>query len=560
MVGRVVFDAQSNAWAIECEPHVSLKLKRVFRRLNSYSFGTHRIAHTPEVARDLEWFLLRYPMEIDDSSHRVLTGASQQHVDQQSFVHRLLDGYENPRKFELAIPPREYQEVAATAVLSTKGLLLADEVGVGKTAVGICLMAEPSALPMLVVTLTHLPLQWQAEIARFAPDLRVHILRQGTPYDFSRYRGVKIPAPDVIVTSYSKLAGWSEHLAKYVKSVVFDEAQELRRTDSQRYRAAQHIAGSVQYRLPMTATPIYNYGDEFHAVMNIASPDCLGTREEFLREWCTLEFKPKIKDPRAFGSYLRDAGLMIRRTRKDVGRELPPLTKIRHVVEADTDALNKVSRSCAELARLILREGPAQRGEKMRASEELSNTLRQATGVAKAPYVADFVRLLCESEEKVLLYGWHRLVYDIWRERLADLNPVFYTGTESPRQKEAAKQEFIAGRARVFICSLRAGAGLDGLQQVCRTVAFGELDWSPQVLHQNVGRVDRDGQRDPVTAYFLVSEHGADPIMAEVLGLKRMQSEPVLNPEAELVERLTTDDERVRKLARMYLMQLEAKR
>jgi hypothetical protein len=49
------------------------------------------------------------------------------------------------------------------------------------------------------------------------------------------------------------------------------------------------------------------------------------------------------------------------------------------------------------------------------------NLLRQATGIAKAPFVADFVRLLVESGEKVLLYGWHREVYSIWRDKLKDL-------------------------------------------------------------------------------------------------------------------------------------------
>jgi hypothetical protein len=57
--------------------------------------------------------------------------------------------------------------------------------------------------------------------------------------------------------------------------------------------------------------------------------------------------------------------------------------------------------------------------------------MRRATGLAKAPYVADFVRLLLESEPKVVLFGWHRDVYEIWLDRLADLNPSLYTGSES---------------------------------------------------------------------------------------------------------------------------------
>ena len=37
--------------------------------------------------------------------------------------------------------------------------------------------------PALVGTLTHLPLQWEREIKKFAPELRVHIIQKGTPYE-----------------------------------------------------------------------------------------------------------------------------------------------------------------------------------------------------------------------------------------------------------------------------------------------------------------------------------------------------------------------------------------
>lgn len=286
------------------------------------------------------------------------------------------------------------------------------------------------------------------------------------------------------------------------------------------------------------------------------TPGALGTREEFLREWCQ-EFgeKASIKNPKAFGTFLRDHGYMIRRTRQDVGRELPGLTKVHHVIDADLQALDKVGESCAELARIILRTGASAKGEKLQAAEEFTNTLRQATGIAKAPFVAQFVRMLVESGESVVLFGWHREVYSIWMDRLHDLNPVMYTGSESPAQKDAAKQKFMSGESKILMISLRAGAGLDGLQSACRTVVFGELDWSPGVLEQNCGRVYRDGQPDKVLAYFLVAESGADPIMAEVLGLKRMQSEPVQNPNMDLFEALARDTDHVKRLAEAYLQQ-----
>jgi SNF2 family DNA or RNA helicase len=118
--------------------------------------------------------------------------------------------------------------------------------------------------------------------------------------------------------------------------------------------------------------------------------------------------------------------------------------------------------------------------------------MRQATGLAKAPHVADFVRLLVESGERVILFGWHHAVYRIWEERLSDLGVAWYTGTESATKKDAEFSRFLRKEVPILVMSLRAGAGLDGLQHGCRTLVFGELDWSPAVLAQCEGRLHRD--------------------------------------------------------------------
>jgi hypothetical protein len=202
----------------------------------------------------------------------------------------------------------------------------------------------------------------------------------------------------------------------------------------------------------------------------------------------------------------------------------------------------------------VILDTEAAHEERFLARGELDWKLRRATGVAKAAFVADFVEALVESDEQVVLFGWHRDVYDIWRRKLDKHNPVFYTGTESPSQKEQAREAFLDGRSRVMVMSLRSGAGLDGLQKVSHVAVFGELDWSPGIHHQCIGRLDRDGQENtPVLAYFLVSEVGSDPVIAEVLNLKRMQSEPFIDPDADMLAPMAVEDDRVRKLAEHVL-------
>jgi SNF2 family DNA or RNA helicase len=547
---------EGNAWKIRCDPHVVLRLKRVFAKISPSAHGTLSLSDTDENARDLSWFLERYPMEVRDQK-QLEKRALRHKLRNEQIEQVLADGYEPPA-FDLAVPARVYQRRAAELLLRAGGLLLADDVGLGKTASAICTFTDARTLPALVVTLTHLPTQWAAEIGKFAPKLRVHVVKKSQPYDLRATRQGQGPFPDVVVLNYHKLSGWAGVLAPIVNSVVFDEVQELRHRGSAKYEAAEHVVQNARFRLGMSATPIYNYGGEIFSVLDVLRPGALGTHEEFVREWCTQDEggdRARIREPKAFGTHARDAGLMLRRTRSDVGRELPALTKVPHHIEADPEALDRIQSSAAELARIILQQGEQRRGEKMQASEDLNNMLRQATGIAKAAFVADFVRLLVESGEKVVLYGWHREVYGIWRDRLRDLDPVLYSGTESSLQKDEARRRFIEGDTSVMLMSLRAGAGLDGLQHVCRTVVFGELDWSPGVHEQCIGRVYRDGQKDPVVAYFLVAERGADPVIADVLGLKKSQIDGLRDPHGDLIERLDAGAGNVRRLAEGYLAQ-----
>jgi SNF2 family DNA or RNA helicase len=528
-----------------------MRFKRVFPKVNKGAVGWLHFSMTAENCRDLEWFLDRYPLEGDGIDH--VRALANQHRERMELVDRFLVGQQTPMAFELNCEKREYQTVAASLVLTTGSLLLADDVGLGKSIVAFLMMSDPRTRPAVYVTLTHLPGQVKAMLAKFAPWLSVQIINKGQPYDLTRFRRRTVPYPDIAILSYSKLSGWAETLSRVSKSVVFDEVQELRKSGSNRYNAAKLLSESVDFRLAMSATPIYNYGGEMFNIMSCTAPGALGDASEFYTEWCDGSGDDAtINAPAEFGEYMRESGLMLRRTRKDVGRELPPCYQDVQHVDADPDALEQVSKTCAELAEMLLKAG-GMGIDKMRAAEEFDWRLRQATGIAKAPYVAEFIRLMVEAGEKVVVYGWHHAVYAIWKDKLKDIPLAMYTGQESIPQKEEAKRRFIAGEAKVLIMSLRAGAGLDGLQGTCNIVVFGELDWSPGVHEQNIGRVWRDGQENSVNVYFMVSDEGSDPFMVEVNGVKEQQVKGIRDPDAELVEKLQLDPDRIKNLARRYL-------
>lgn len=56
-------------------------------------------------------------------------------------------------------------------------------------------------------------------------------------------------------------------------------------------------------------------------------------------------------------------------------------------------------------------------------------------------------------------------------------------------------------------------------------------------------------------AYFLLSDYGSDPVMMDVLGVKKSQSQGIRDPNADLIETAQASVPDVRRLAESFLQQ-----
>ena len=517
---------KGDRWVLcDVQPHVAMKLKVIFPRIPKTSVGPFEIPNDLAHAADLEWFMDRYPMKLDQQDRHILEVGKQAFWDSRAQVEQILKFGHVPTEYagiREGQNLRGYQAQIVETLSRVHGLLCGDEVGLGKTytAAAACLL--DGALPAGIVCQPHLQQQWASVIREFT-TLTVHTIKKSKPYP--------LPKADVYIFRSSQVLGWIDYFHNQLKFglVAIDEIQDFRRgVESGKGMALWHMTQNAKYRLGLSATPIYNYGQEIWHVMRFLRPEVLGSIEEFSREWCSGYYENKtVKDPKALGSFLREQHAFVRRTKAEVGKEMPQVNKIIETIDYDHAEVKSIEDLARKLAIKATTGSFVERGQ---AARELDLLARHHTGVAKAKDVARFARMIVESGEPIILAGWHRDVYDIWLEELASLKPAMYTGTESPTQKEEAKRRFLSGETDVLIMSLRSGAGLDGLQYRCSTVLVGELDWSPGVHHQLIGRLDREGQTLPVTAIFLVVNEGSDPPMMEMLGLKASQASNIVDP------------------------------
>lgn len=572
--GRITLHGKN--LVIACAPQIAGKLVRFFAGARRGHAGEIIIGATDGNIRELNVLRQLYPLEPDrETSERMAMAIERYEARERSIDAMRAEGY-TPPAFKMAIPPREYQAIAADLLHRSGGLLVGDDVGLGKTIVGIASMVGEGMLPAVVVTKTDVCDQWERQIRRFAPELRTHVVTKAKSYPLAdkalteigpggRRRIIRNGSkrmPDVIILSYSKLDGWRDALVGLNPGlVVWDECQELRTgiEKSMKGAAAKAISDAAAARLGLSATPIFNYGHEIFNVLECIAPGVLGSEPEFRSEWCAGD---QIRHPAILRAHLVERGVFLRRRRRDVRRELPPLDRIWHPVSSDTRRLRALTADVAELARKVLAlDGNQLRGEAFKAAGDLDWRLRQATGLAKVGGVLDLMRLILDDpKEKVLLYGHHHLVFDALIEGLTHMGvkAVEFTGRRSAPEKRTAFSAFVEGDARVMVMANRAGAGLDGLQAVCASVVVAELDWSPGVHIQGEGRVNRDGQENPVAVYYAVSSEGSDPVIMDVLGLKESQRHGIVD--GDLVDEADSaaglegaDSGRMKKLAAAYL-------
>ena len=516
--GTLSYNRRSKCWTIKGEPCVTEMAKRLFPG-SERKRGEARFTANRRIVGEVNWLMMRYPLEIaprDRALWEKSLAAAREHVLRREAALKL-PMRSNPPEGTFEGNLREFQKEGLSFLLANERTLLADEMGLGKTVQALACLAATRDMPALLVVPPHLMRNWESEVCRF---LRI----DGKPPRVCVIKGLKpyaLPEADIYIIHYLLLRGWKKVLPECgFRAVIFDEVQELRHAGTEKYSAASLLAGSCERVIGLSGTPIYNRGAEIWNVINILDFHCLGDWESFTREWCDGYGNHLVRDPALLGAHLKREGLILRRTKHEVLAELPPKRKLVQEIDADDRVYRELMRPVMEMLGSLKALHPDAK-ERILLEERISAGERQATGIAKAPFVAAFVRALLDSDEKVLLFAHHHAVMDIYKKELASYKPAFITGRENTAQKDHAVQRFMDGETNLCVISLRSAAGLNLQRASC--VVFGELDWSPAVHSQAEDRAHRMGQQDSILCYYLVAPQGSDRDMQDALGLKVSQ-------------------------------------
>ncbi len=420
------------------------------------------------------------------------------------------------------------------------GGVLADDMGLGKTLQALCAFAGKT----LVVAPTSVLPNWESEIARFRPNLRV-----------CRYHGATRALDaqaDVTLTTYAILRLDAAELAlRPWDMAVLDEAQAIKNPDSQTARAA--FALPATFRLALSGTPIENRLDELWSLMHFCNRGLLGGRRDFDDAYA----RPVADGIAGAAERLRQRirPFVLRRLKREVASELPPRTEsLLHVTldERERAIYDTVRAAARADVAALLGGGPGVRFDALSALEALLRMRQAACHPGLLPgqtaATSSKVQTLVEALSTASADGHRALVFSQWTSLLDLIEPAlgaagiaFCRLDGQTRDRGAVVASFQSSEGPpVMLVSLKAGG--TGLNLTAADHVFlCDPWWNPAVEAQAADRAHRIGQDKPVMVYRLVSTGTVEERIVALQEKKRVLFEAALG-DATAAAALTRED------------------
>ncbi|MEI6818627.1 MAG: DEAD/DEAH box helicase [Verrucomicrobiota bacterium] len=419
------------------------------------------------------------------------------------------------------------------------GGILADDMGLGKTIQSLTYLlwlfdehAKTGGIkkPALVVCPKSVLDVWYSEAGKFAPNLKVKILKNRDDINVEHIQN----NIDILVLNYAQLRVCGEELngIKWLTTIL-DEGQQIKNPDSKAAKCAREL--DSQNRLVLTGTPIENRLLDMWSLMAFAMPGVLGSRAYFKKRF------DKRKDPLSqnrLASRLRP--FLIRRTKLQVAQDLPPRTEeeVYSKMEGIQLELYKNELKRIQKALLGLDSDEAVKKNSFAILQGLMR-LRQICchpGLIDPKYLKEesakmeslfyLLDQLHEEGHKVLVFSQFVSMLDLIKARLELENRPYNYLTGQTKDRKGEIERFQTTKdPSVFMLSLKAGGAGLNLTSASYVILYDPW-WNPAVENQAIDRTHRIGQKNKVIAYRLLTR---DTVEEKIRILQHQKTQLVTN-------------------------------
>jgi SNF2 family DNA or RNA helicase len=465
------------------------------------------------------------------------------------------------------------------------GACLADDMGLGKTVQLIAYLLHlkenmvtdsDSTTPSLIICPTSVLGNWQKELTRFAPTLKV-MLHYGNKRLSEEAFLLEAKQADVVLTSYATCSLDQETLQGLTwTSICLDEAQNIKNAQTKQSTVVRSLP--AKHRIALTGTPIENRLSELWSIYDFINPGYLGSARTFNTQFS----QPIEKDhntERTADLQRLIKPFMLRRKKKDpaIQLDLPDKNEMKSYVHLTAEQgalyeqtvnalmekmqkLEGIERKGAILAALtqlkqlcdhpiLMTKEPLPDIESDTAASHLFDTELLINRSSKLERLLAMVKELREEGDRCLIFtqyiGMGQMLKLVLQQELQE--PVLYlNGSSSKSARDRMIEQFQSQelpeseQPSVFILSLKAGGVGLNLTAANHVFHFDRW-WNPAVENQATDRAYRMGQTRDVQVHKFISLGTLEERIDEMLENKQQLSENVISSSEGWITELSTD-------------------
>jgi SNF2 family DNA or RNA helicase len=476
---------------------------------------------------------------------------------------RLINPLTTPKDFQGVLRP--YQQLGFEWIHTMRqwglGALLADDMGLGKTIQWIayllyCKQEGELKHCSLLICPTSVAGNWESELRKFAPTLRVHVHHGPDRMNASRLAEEK-DRYDVMITTYGLVQKDFELFSSLPWDVItLDEAQAIKNIGTKQSLAVRGLQGS--HRIALTGTPIENRLTELWSIMDFLNPGYLGSISSFRTKYALpIERSAGADESKVFNHLIRPFLLRRVKTDPEVIRDLPEKQEIK--------VYCPLTREQAALYEAVVRD-MMNRIEQSKGMERRGNILAALTRLKQvcnhpAHYLKDGseigrrsgkVNILMERLENVLEKGERALIFTQytamgdqlkgWLEKTLSCEVLYLHGSVPKAKRDLMVERFQQEEGPpLFILSLKAGGIGLNLTKANHVFHFDRW-WNPAVEDQATDRAFRIGQKRNVFVHKLISTGTLEERIDGLLEQKRTLAETIIGNGEGWITELSAED------------------
>jgi SNF2 family DNA or RNA helicase len=472
-----------------------------------------------------------------------------------------------PTSFVGTLRPYQERGVAWLAFLGHWGLgaCLADDMGLGKTIQAIALLLhaqeqDPHLAPTLLICPTSLVGNWQREVSRFAPAMRV-LVHHGSNRAEGAELEAQVLAVDLVISTYGLARRDVNDLIRVRWShIILDEAQNIKNPVTKQARAIRKLSG--QHRIVLTGTPIENRLSELWSLMSFLNPGYLGSLEEFRRTFAVpIERYQDEQGSQRLRKMVRPFILRRLKTDPQVIQDLPDKFEYKvycNLTREQVTLYEAVVRAAmTDLQQSDLSQGAIKRRGMILA---MLTRLKQicdhpalylgdgsllAARSGKLNRLIDMLDEVMTLNERALVFTQYAQMGHLLQRHLTDTfhrDVLFlHGGTPQPqREKMVLRFQDDPDAPGIFVLSLKAGGTGLNLMRANHVFHFDRW-WNPAVENQATDRAFRIGQEKDVQVHKLIAVGTLEDRIDMLIESKRALAESVVGAGEAWLSELSTD-------------------